>query len=742
MPQNLKSTLRIGRLSVLLVVAVMLVSGCASRNHLRQADAAAASGDMRSALYHYERALSHDADLARDTDYLDKLAAAQTRVAYEDAAALRADGRYEAAARKLHESLSYDPRFVPSMELLSVVNGEAARERYRRALTAADLGAMDAAGEHLRVAFAHDPADDAVVAALASLRIETLPANTAGLDVFRRGAAQAGELRWSAAAGSYQEAIALNANLLPARAELAAAQAQLAESRQLADSGAARVRESRISVAVPLLEQSLAVWPYNQPAAELLTHAQGALALANSSFNDAVSAAEQSDWDAAIAAADAGLIVDKSHPQLRELRPQLATRAANDYTRRAAAHLEVEDYEGARADYLRALDYKHPHAPAQRGLAGVYYAMGERLEQQGRHGAALLHFNRGQRYMATAEIAQGQTRALRTLRSNNGMSLGIAVGDTPDGLAVSAGRLSDALNRAAARHERSGLALTNDQPRFSLTTEITGAWIEERRTGADTRTHRYTVDEPRPNPTYHALVEDIDHLRIAIDRLEADYHSHVGRNHGHHRHEGGDTIGGGHGSHGGHERELSDREARHLNQLLYNINRRKRDIDRLYSQLRRTPREILVPVAYTADYTIETYTKTGGVTVNARLIDTQTGEVVESFTVSGEAMHRDTTIPNPRPEIGIQPNPLSLPDDSQVASEVAADAARSATSRAVEAAVMSVLDQLRASATALRENGDEAAALEAEVAAGILVGMVDSEASSRVLGNLGEAHVE
>ncbi len=738
MPTPPKHLPRIGRLSVLLVAAVLLVSGCAARNHLRQADAAAAAGDMRSALYHYERALSHDADLAQDTEYLDRLAAAQTRVAYEDAAVLRADGRFEAAARKLHESLSYDPGFVPSAELLAVVNREAGQERYRRALAAADLGAMDAAGEHLRIAFAHDPVNDAVLAALASLQVETLPANTAGLDAFRRGASQAGELRWSQAAGAYREAITLNPNLLPARAELATAQAQLAESRQLADSGAARVRESRISVAVPLLEQALEVWPYNQPARELLTHAQSALALANSSFNDAVGAAEQSDWDAAIAAADAGLVVDKSHPQLRELRPQLSTRAANDYTRRAAAHLEVEDYEGARDDYLRALDYKHPHAPAQRGLAGVYYAMGERLEQQGRPGAALLHYHRGQTYMATAEISQGQTRAYRAVRQRNGMTLGIAVGETPEGLAVSSGRLSDALHRAAARHERSGLALTQDEPRFALTTEVTGAWIEENRTGATTRTHNYTVDEPRPNPRYHALVDDIDDLRIEIDRLEADYHSHVGRNHGHHRHDGGDVVGDRHG----HGREISDREARHLNQLLSRINRSKRDMDRLYAQLRRTPREVLVAIPYTANYTIETYTKTGGVTVDARLIDTQTGETIESFTVSGEATHRDTTVPNPRPEIGIQSDPLSLPDDGQVAHEVAADAARSATSRAIEAAVMYELDKLRASAAAMREAADETAALEAEVAAGVLVEMVDSDASSRVLGNLGEAHVE
>lgn len=714
----------VGRLGVVLLAAALLLGGCAARNHLRSADSAAAAGDHRSALYHYERALSHDSDLRENEDFLRNLAAAQTRVAYEDAVALRAEGHFEAAARKLRESLRSDPGFAPSVELLAIVNGEAAQQRYAKALASADRGALDAANEHLRVALDHDPMDERIVSALASLRVEALPQSTPGLADYRRALTLAAERKWDQAAGAQRQAVGLNPNLLPARAELALAQSQLAESRRLSDSGAARIRESRISAAIPLFEDSLAVWPYNEPASELLAIARASRAQADEKFSDAVDAAEGSDWDAAIASADAGLVIDKAHAQLRELRPALSARAATDYTRQADAHAEADELQDARDDYLRALNYRRPYAPAQRGLAGVYHAWGADHLQNGRPGAALLSFNQGQTHMATAEIAQGRAAALRALRDNLGMTMALSVADTPAGSAVTANRLADALTTAAHRHERSGFTLRPNQPRFALTVEVESAFIDEQRTSAETRTHRYTVEELRPNPRYAYLLDEIDDLRVEINRLERDYHSHVGPNHGHHQHDP-DTH-----------------EGRHLNDLNRRIQQRRYALDRLYADLRRTPQEVPVPVTRTTNYTVETYTKTGGLTVTATLVDTVTGDEVASFTEQGSSSHRDSAVPNPQPEIGIARDPLSLPDDSQVAAQITAAAARGVASQAVEAAVMYELDALRENARAQREAGEDAAALESEVAAAVLLDMVDTNASQRVLDKLREDHVE
>ena len=738
-----------GRLAALLLAVVVLASGCTAQNHLRRADAAVQAGDIRAALHHYEQALSHKQSLAQDEDFLTRLAGAQARVAYEDGRALRVQGRLEAAAQKLREALSYDPAFAPPQELLPIVNGQVARERYGRAIASADRAALDAAGEHLRVAQAHDPGNLAVIEALASLRPQTLPASTPGLAAFRRGLALSGERRWDAALGAQREAVTLNPNLLPARAQVAQALEQLAESRRLSDRGAARIRESRISASVPFLEDALAVWPYNEPARSSLAHARGVLTQAEAKLAEAVDAAQAADWDTAIAAADAGILMDKSHPRLRELEPQLSTRAAADYTRRAAGHLEVGDLPGARDDYRKALDYRHPYGPAQHGLAGVYHAMGVQLEADGRPGAALLHYNRGQAYRATPDIAQAQTRALRAIRTALGASVAFETGQTPDGLAVSSARLLEALHTAGQRHERGGLALAHDQSRFVVAADITGARVEQQFAGSETRTHRYTAEEDRPNPRYDDLIEQIDYVQTHLHRLERDYHSHVGRHgrrgrsrgHGHDRDdEDEDEDEGDHDS--SHDSRDDDRLRQHLDDLERRIYRKQYELEQLYDELRRTPQDVRVQVPASTTYGVETYRKTGTLTVHVQLIDRTSGEVIQSFTAQGSSTHRDTTIPDPNPDIGLRPDRLTLPADGQVAQEIANDAARSAVSQAVQALATYELDRLRTQATALREVDDDAGALEVETAAGVLLGLVDPGASSRVLERLVEDHTE
>ncbi|XAL98490.1 hypothetical protein OT109_12985 [Phycisphaeraceae bacterium D3-23] len=708
----------------LLLIVALLIAGCSTQRHLRRGDEAAEAGDMRAALHYYERALDSRDSLSEDEDFVAKLRVAQSRVAFEDAAALRLRGHYEASARKLHESLGYDPTYAAAQNLLHQVNSQAASQRYEQAIASANRGNLGAANEHLRIAQAHDTANEDVVAALASLRLEILPANTAGLAPFESGLALAAERRWDDAAGAYRESIGLNRNMLPARAELAEATAQLAESRRLSDSGAARIRESRISAAIPLLEQSLSVWPFNEPAQASLTQARGVLAQADAKFSQAVTAGEASDWDTAIAAADAGLVLDKSHARLRAFRPQLALRAATDYTERGAAHADAGELEDARDAYLRALSYKRPHNPAQRGLAGVYRAWGQAHEQAGRVGAALLHYNRGQAYMATSGIAQGRSRTLAAIYNGLGMSIAIDVDDTPRGLAVTGERMGRALVQLAERNAPAGLSVVAEQPRFVIESEVAEAHIAPQLVDSTTRSHQYYVSERRPNPEHARLVDCLHDYQQQLDRLERDYHSHVGPNHGHHHHD------------------PHTPENNHLNRLVRQMEDKQRQISQTTGQLRRTPLTITVQVSRTYQYTLETYAKIGTLAVTSRLIDTVTGETVETFRDEASFEATDTTIRGARPEIGLRPNALHLPDDSTVASSLAHDAAQRVARRAIEAAVMYELDRVRAFGAEQLEDGELIAALEIEVAAGVLIGMVDESASARVLDRLGEANVE
>ena len=104
-------------------------------------------------------------------------------------------------------------------------------------------------------------------------------------------------------------------------------------------------------------------------------------------------------------------------------------------------------------------------------------------------------------------------------------------------------------------------------------------------------------------------------------------------------------------------------------------------------------------------------------TIESRLIDTVTGDVIETFTDEASAEHRDTTILNPRPSIGLRANTLNPPrrrPRSPANSPMALP--RHATARAIESAVMYELDALRALGAAQLEAGELEAALETEVA--------------------------
>ena len=107
-------------IATLLITASLAVvlTGCTAYRHNKAGDAAASTGDMRSAVYHYERALVHKEKYTRDTDFLTKLATARSRVAYDDAAQLRAEGRYEPALDQLRESIRQDTAYAEPAALL------------------------------------------------------------------------------------------------------------------------------------------------------------------------------------------------------------------------------------------------------------------------------------------------------------------------------------------------------------------------------------------------------------------------------------------------------------------------------------------------------------------------------------------------------------------------------------------------------------------------------------------------
>jgi tetratricopeptide (TPR) repeat protein len=709
-------------IAALLVTAALalVLTGCTAYKHNKAGDAAARTGDMRSAVYHYERAMANKERYSRDSDFLSKLAVAKSRVSYDDARRSRSEGRYEQALDQLRESMRQDPNYAEPSALLPVVLKEAAHWRYTQAVAAADHGNLDAARDHLMRAMQHDMTDEAVAYAMASLNPEALRPDTPGLSAYREGLSKAAERRWLLAEQTQLKSVALNAGLLPARAALSDARDQLAEARRLQRDGRALIGQLTMSPAIKSLTQSLSIWPHNPQASELLAKAKAQQALANEQFEKATQAAGQAKWDDAIALADSGLAIDRSHPALGELRGALPRRAAADHTHRGDGHLEKGDLDTAHQSYARALTYRDTYREARLGMSYVYTKWAKQHEQAGRLGAALLNYAKGRSYTRSKALDDGSLKMRAAIRDR--LDVGIAVSaDAQRRGAIDPRQLSGALIGSLQSKQSRGLAVQGQGQPYALRLSIAKADIDERRTNTSRRTHHYTTQELRHNPEYDRVARELRHEESALRSIESRLSSF--RCSGH--------IG---------DMACDCFSSSRYNSLKSSASHQRRVVDRLRHKLSCTPRQIKVTLHHDWPYTVETYTKTGELKVHTELIDTASGKPVKSFTHQASFAQSDDRTLNANPSVGVRHDDLNLHSDGYVSNALTAELATAAGPWAVNALVDHRLAQISAAITAFDDAGKTDQALEARVDSAVLLGIVDPKASQRSLDKLTQTH--
>jgi tetratricopeptide (TPR) repeat protein len=698
---------------------VVALSGCTAYKHNKAGNAAMETGDMRSAVYHYERAMAHKEGYARDEDFLEKLAVARARVAYDDARKLRAEGRYEQALEQLREATRQDPDFAKPKELLTIVLGEASQWRYTRAVAAADQGDLGSAREHLMRSMQHDMTNDLSAYAMASLTPDTMQADTPGLAEYREGLTQAAEKRWLQAEQTQLKSIAANTGLLPARAALHDARSNLKESRRLQRDGQALIDQLTMGPAIKSLNQSLAIWPFNERADELLTHASTQQALADEQFAKSTQAAGQTRWDDAIALADAGLAIDRSHRGLGDLRSALPRRAAADYTHRGDGHLEKDELEKAHQSYTRALSYRDNYHEARLGLAIIYAKWAEQEEKAGRLGAALLNYQKGQSYTRSKIVDEGVVRMRAAVRDR--LSLGLAVSaDERHRGEISPRQLKSALLSKLQSARSRGVALQDNAP-YALRLSIANSTIDERRTNSSRRTQHYTTQEYRHNDEYDRIASKLRHEESALRGIESRLSGFRCR--GHKDKSPCDCF-----------------SSSRYNSLKSSANRQRRVVDSLRHKLSCTPHQIKVTLHHEWPYTVETYTKTGELKVVTELIDLSTGKPVKSFTHQASFAQSDDRTLNANPSVGVREDRLHLAGDDEVRHTLTDELTRSAGPWALNAMVDHRLAQINASIKALDNDGQTEEALEARVDAAVLLGVVDSKASGQSMDKLTQSY--
>lgn len=699
---------------------IVLFSGCTAYKHNKAGDAAAQTGDMRSAVYHYEQALANKERYARDADFLMKLATARSRVAFDEAKKLRVQGRYEPALQQLRKSLRQDPGYADPAVLLPVLLKEAAQWRYTKAVAAADHGDLDAAREHLMRSMQHDMTDEASAYAMASLTPSKLNADTPGLAGYRAGVSQSAERHWAIAEQTFLKSIGDNAGLLPARASLHEARAQLAEARRLQRDGQALIDQLTMGPAIQSLNRSLDIWPFNTQAQSLLTQAKTQQALADEQFTQATQAAGRAKWDDAIALADNGLAIDRSHPGLEALRGALPRRAAADHTRRGDAHRDKGELGQAHQSYSRALSYRDTYRDARLGMARIYASWGESHEQAGRLGAARLHFAKGQSYTREKTLDEGVVRTSAAVRDRLGVGLSISA-DEQGRTAIDPKQVRSALVGSLQSKRSHGLSIQKQGMPYELRLTIRKATIDERLTNTSRRTHHYTTQELRHNPEYDRVAWRYDRECETLRSLESRLSSFRCKGH-----PNGGVCGCFSGS--------------HYNSLKHQVSRQRGVVRSAKHKLSCTPRQIRVMLHHEWDYTVETYTKTGELSVITKLIDTATGKAVKRFTHQSSFAQSDNRTLNANPSVGVRHDDLHLASDDTVRGALTDELASAAGPWAVNALVDHQLAMINAAVDAHEQQGKSAEALEARVDRAVLLGIVDRKASQHALDKLTESH--
>ena len=596
----------------------------------------------------------------------------------------------------------------------------------------------------------------------------------------REAEALAAAGRLTEAQTAYTRAVELDPSLRSAASGLRRVEAGLDESHRLQQAGQAHLSKRQMTGAIELLERSLEVWPFNKRSTEQLAYAKKQQTLAGEIYRAATTSADKQNWDQAIADTDEGLAIDGSHAGLVALRPELPGRAAADYATQGDEHLNAGRLDPAQAAYLKALGYVGTYDRALAGMASAHLAKGEALEATGQLGAALLHYAAGQSFKAKHPVSEALDNALAAVRERVGMGMGVT-SDGGRGLAIAPDQVGDAVAGVLGRYRGDGLKLGGQGSPYELRLTVREATIRQRLIGSVDRHHSYTTSELRHNAEYDRVLGRLKHEESLLHRCRSDYDDHVRDRDAAQRHA--DRLRppapptkpvsqppkpgeiekkrqrreeANRAEQARYQRELAEyqRKQRAYDQACAKVRQIQSRCDRAHSALRsqeravkswrhklsNTPRQVRVTVRHTWPYTVETYSKRGQLAVRAELVDTATGKVVDTLDPGADFSAEDDLVLNANPGVGLRADRLDLPSDQTVRGSLSARVAKSTGPWAVEAAVAHRLGAIKAQADALRKAGKDDAALEADVDAAVLLGVVDGEAAWKRIDALTEEH--
>jgi tetratricopeptide (TPR) repeat protein len=699
------------RLLTLLLAAVLLV-GCAAAQHIDRAEAAALADRPGDAVRHYQAALRARPRLAQDAEFDAKFRRAQAEAFAAEAARFAADGHWEQAVSNLEQAAGVDLTFPLPDRALTHAKREAAKQVYDRAIEQVNNNHLSDAIATLRLALDYDGDNPAANEALPRLIAQRAERQRQAAAMFLNTQALIDAHHWAAATAQLNQILQLDPEHHDARRALQNAEQQMRQSRQAQQRGEQLLTSKQLDPSIDALEESLTIWPDNREAVDLLRAARHRRQEAADQLAAATAAWRGREYDQALSLALEAESIYPLHPPIQQRLGEIRHDGAAFNNDHGATLIDLGDLAEAETAFRRAIDFLPRHADAMRGLGRVDFAYGERAERDGRPGQALLRYRAAFEHDRQSTYQQRLDAIRGTILAHQRITVAAEALDgngRPDNVMA---------NKVAALvgHRAPDFIDLAASPDYNAQVIIDHVTVQDNVDSVQHRRHAYTAYRDVRNPR-------IDDLRYAIDRAEDELHRLERSRHQSCRH----CHGRGRIEHlvDGHRGWQSCGHCGGRGHLIVTDEHR---IQRARHRLRELERELahepaLIREAYTAywNYTVSRYVKTGMLRGRLLVLDRE-GRTVAEKPIEEHFTAEDSVIAGANPSIGLYEDPLVLPGDADIRSSLLDTAASDAAGATIQIARRVRHDELVA---ASRHASDP---LESQVTAILVLDPDDADA--------------
>ncbi len=501
--------------SCLIFIAIFFLPGCQGNNFIHRGDAAALLNQHTAALGYYQQALAINHRLGNNPEFQKKLIYTRSRANYQSAQNATHQKDWPSAIRNYQAALQDDATFTDAKNALLHAKKQYAKHTYARALNLVDQdGRINQAEPLLKQTLVLDPQHPHAQRAIDSL----LPAafqEPMYLAVFKNRR----QKKWKQIIARADDLLQTQPHLLPLRQQRHHAKQQIRASKQAYRLAAKSLQSKQIDIAIGHTQTALRHWPYHPDAGPTLVRAKRLRAAADTFYQRAVAAGQKKSFDSGIALLKKSLALFPNHPQAKPYRSTLLGQGASHHTQVGQSLFHQKKYHPAHASYEKALGYQPNHFAAIQGKAAIYAAYARQSLLQNLPGQSFIWAKKAHQLEPIASHQKLITHAQNKIYQRAAFQLKLKLSYADTLTARQANLFHDTTKKYLKRHRLAYFHLkpkADDLPIITAHTHLKVFQVHTKEIQSLNQKHRYQVSLQVPNPKVAILTAELEH---AEDRL-------------------------------------------------------------------------------------------------------------------------------------------------------------------------------------------------------------------------------